>query len=57
MSTLTRITQKELERQRRPISLEEKQEKFIAAVRKRGNTSDDQGENERQRKQEVNRNT
>ena len=36
--------------QRRPISLEEKQKKFIAAVRKRGNISRQQGENERQRK-------
>ena len=38
MSTLTWITEKELERdikkQRRPISLEEKHENFIAAVRK-----------------------
>ena len=34
--------------QRRPISLEEKQKKFIAAVRKRGNISRQQGENERQ---------
>ena len=36
--------------QRRPISLEEKQKKIIAAVRKRGNISRQQGENERQRK-------
>ena len=36
--------------QRRPISLEEKQKEFIAAVRKRGNISRQQGENERQRK-------
>ena len=36
--------------QRRPISLEEKPKKFIAAVRKRGNISPQQGENERQRK-------
>ena len=36
--------------QRRPISLEEKQKESIAAVRKRGNISRQQGENERQRK-------
>ena len=36
--------------QRRPLSLEEKQKKFIAAVRKRGNISRQQGENERQPK-------
>ena len=35
---------------RRPISLEEKQKKIIAAVRKRGNISRQQGVNERQRK-------
>ena len=35
--------------QRRPISLEEKHKRFIAAVSKRGNASCHQGENERQR--------
>ena len=47
------ITEKELERekkkQRRPISLEEKHNNFKAAVRKRGNATCHQGENERQR--------
>ena len=38
------------DKNRRPISLGEKQENFIAAVRKRGNASRHQGENERQRK-------
>ena len=37
--------------QRRPISLEEKHNTFIAAVRKRGNASCHQAENERQRKE------
>ena len=37
--------------QRRPISLEEKHNTFIAAVRKRGNASCYQAENERQRKE------
>ena len=36
--------------QRRPISLEGKHKKLIAAVRKRGNASCHQGGNERQRK-------
>ena len=49
MSTLTWITEKEQERdfkkqQRRPISVEEKLENFIAAVR---NASCHKGENER----------
>ena len=61
MSTLTCIKEKELERerkkQRRPISLEEKLENFIAELGKRGNTSGHQGENKRQRKKKVNRNT
>ena len=43
-------------KQRRPISLEEKHENFIAAVRKKRNASGHQGENERQPKK-VNRNT
>ena len=34
-----------------------KHQNFIAAVRKRGNASGYQGENERQRKKKVNRNT
>ena len=46
MSTLTWITGK----QRRPISLEEKHENFIASGRKRRNASGHQGENERQPK-------
>ena len=53
MSTLTWITERaraRVKNQRRPISLEEKQKEFIAAVRKRGNISRQQGENERQRK-------
>ena len=37
--------------QRRPISLEEKHNTFIAAARKRGNASCHQAENERQRKE------
>ena len=43
--------------QRRPISLEEKQKKFIAAVRKRGNISRQQGENERSEKKVNMQNT
>ena len=43
--------------QRRPISLEEKHKNFIPAVRKRGNASGHQGENEQQRKKKMNRNT
>ena len=39
------------ENQRRPISLEEKHNTFIAAVTKRGNASSHQAENERQRKE------
>ena len=56
VSTLTRITKKELEREIKikgdKISLEEEQKRFIAAVRKRGKASCHQGEikNERQRK-------
>ena len=56
VSTLTWITKKELEREIKikgdKISLEEKQKRFIAAVRKRGKASCHQGEikNERQRK-------
>ena len=49
MSTLTWITEKELERdkkQRRPISLKEKHKNF----NKGGNASGHQGENEPQRK-------
>ena len=55
------MTEKELEREiknkQRRISLEEKHENFIAVVRKMKNTSGHQGENERQRKKKVNRNT
>ena len=53
MSTLTWITEKELERKvktRRPISLEEKHNFNIMEVRKMGNFSGHQSENERQRK-------
>ena len=61
MSTLTWIKEKELERerkkQRRPILLEEKLENFMAELVKRGNASGHQGENKRQRKKKVNRNT
>ena len=61
MSTLTCIKEKELERerkkQRRPISLEEKLENFIAELGKKGNASGHQGENKRQKKKKVNRNT
>ena len=42
MSTLTWITERaraRVKNQTRPISLEEKQKEFIAAVRKRGNIS------------------
>ena len=42
MSTLPWITERaraRVKNQRRPISLEEKQKEFIAAVRKRGNIS------------------
>ena len=49
MSTLTWITEKELDRdkkQSRPTSLEEKTQKFL----KGGDASGHQGENERQRK-------
>ena len=51
MSTLTWITEKELEqviKNKRGITLEEKHENFIAAVRQMRNANGQQGENERQ---------
>ena len=61
MSTLTFITEKELERE---IKTKEDQfrwkkniKKFIAVVKKKENASYHRGENERQRKEKVNRNT
>ena len=56
MSTLTWITEKELDRdkkQSRPTSLEEKTQKFL----KGRDASGHQGENKWQRKKKVNRNT
>ena len=54
MSTLTWITEKELERELKTkgdqFRWKKNKKKFIAAVRKRGNISRQQGENERQRK-------
>ena len=62
MSILTWITEKELTReinkkQRGPISLEEKHENFIAAVRKWEMLVATKGGNDRQWKKKVNRNT
>ena len=54
MSTLTWITEKELERELKTkgdqFRWKKNKKKFIAAVRKRGNISRQQGENEQQRK-------
>ena len=53
MSTLTGITEKELERELKTKGDQfrwKKNKKKIPAVRKRGNISRQQGENERQRK-------
>ena len=60
MSTLTWITDEELEREIKTkgdqFRRKKKRKNFIAAVRKRGNASCHQDENERQRKK-VKRNT
>ena len=51
MSTLTWITEKEIEREIKPKEtnfVKRKQKNFVAAVRKRRNASCHRGENERQ---------